>query len=414
MSYEELIDWLYGTQMFGVKLGLESTTRLLEGRGLLPLPPELRVVHVAGTNGKGSVCAFAERILRDAGFCTGLFTSPHLVSFCERIRMRGERIPEEAVVRILSGIREEVEAWETHPTFFEISLALAMEHFRDEGCDRLVLETGMGGRLDATNAVPSHVSLITPIGMDHEAWLGDTLRAIAGEKAGILKPGTPAVIAKLAPEAREVVGRRALELGIPCIEAHPVPEDWPLGLRGPHQRENAALAVEAACRVGGDRLSEEGIRASLAATHWPGRFQECGEGLFLDGAHNPAAAIVLRQAWEDACPGEKAQLVFGAIESKDIRGVFAALLPVLGSLALVPVNSARRIPVAEMRRAFEEACDGELPIPIAECATLQEALAKAKTRAASEGGRVLVAGSLYLVGEALALLEGGDFEPSLQ
>jgi len=412
MSYEELIDWLYGTQAFGIKLGLEGATRLLEARGLLPLPEGTQVVHVAGTNGKGSVCAFAERILRDAGYRTGLFTSPHLVSYRERIRVCGETIPERAAARILAGIREEVASWETHPTFFEIGLALAIEHFREEGCDRLVLETGMGGRLDATTAVPSHVSLITPIGMDHEEWLGNTLAAIAREKAGILKPGTPVVIAKLAPEARDVVGRRALELGIPCIEAHPVPEDWPLGLRGAHQRENAALAVEAACRVGGERLSETGIRASLAATRWPGRFQELGDRIVLDGAHNPAAAKILRQTWEAAFPGEKAHLVFGAVESKDIRGVFAELLPALASLALAPVRSERRVPVEAMRRAFEEAGGG--PLPLVECPALEAALAEAEARAAAEGGRVLVAGSLFLVGEALALLGGTEFEPSLQ
>ena len=274
LNYQESIDWLYGTQTFGIKLGLENMSRLLAECGLGSLPDSMEVIHVAGTNGKGSVCAFSEQILRDAEIKTGLFTSPHLITYRERIRVNGEMIDEETVARLLTGLRDRVSDWETHPTFFELSLALAMQFFAEEKCEVVILETGMGGRLDATNAVQSKVSVITPIGLDHQQWLGETIREIAGEKAGILKPTVPVVVADLHPEARDVVGRKALTLGIPYIEAHPLPPEGPRGLAGPHQRENAALAVEATCRIAGERLTQEGIQQSLAVTKWPGRFQE--------------------------------------------------------------------------------------------------------------------------------------------
>ncbi len=408
LNYQESLDWLYGTQTFGIKLGLENTIRLLE---CLSIPPGLegtKVIHVAGTNGKGSVCAFSERVLRDAGLRTGLFTSPHLVTYRERIRVEGRSISETEVSEGLTEIREMVAPWESHPTFFEISLGLAMQYFCRQGCEVIVLETGMGGRLDATTAVPSDVSVITSISLDHQQWLGETIRDIASEKAGILKGNVPVVIGALPPDARDVIGRRALELGIPCIEAHPIPDDWELGVAGQHQRENASLAVEAVCRIAGDRLSEAGIRGSLAETSWPGRFQRVGDDIILDGAHNPDAAEALRRTWAQSFPGEKARLVFGAVSSKDVPGIFRALLPLIESLVLVPVKSDRRLSVEEMRAAFIEAGGGGIPVETA--STVGEAIEQSHRR----GGRTLVAGSLFLVGEALALSRAEAFEVSLQ
>jgi len=408
LNYQESIDWLYGTQTFGIKLGLENMRRLVAALGIDPDHPGAAVLHVAGTNGKGSVCAVTERILRDAGVRTGLFTSPHLVTYRERIRVDGTMIPEGAVAEGLGFLRTSVSDWETHPTFFELSLALAMRYFRDEGCEAVILETGMGGRLDATNAIRSDVCVITSIALDHQQWLGETIREIAVEKAGILKPGVPVVIGELHPEARDVIGRRALALGIPCVEAHPLPDDWTTGLKGPHQRENAALAVEAACRLEGERLTQEGIRRSVAETTWPGRFQQIDGDLVLDGAHNPAAAAVLRQTWQSEFGGEKAHLVFGAVGSKDVSGIFAELLPILASVDFVPVKSERRLSVEEMKAALASA--GGEALPQSDFATLAEAVAAARAR----GGKTLVAGSLFLVGEALGHLFGERFEVSLQ
>lgn len=408
VNYEESIDWLYGTQTFGIKLGLENTERLLSESGLSPLPEKIKVIHVAGTNGKGSVCAFAERILRDGGLQTGLFTSPHLVTYRERIRVSGAMIPESDVAAGLTELRERIAGWEHHPTFFELSLALAMKHFCESGCDVILLETGMGGRLDATNAVQSDVSVITSIALDHQQWLGNTIREIAGEKAGILKPNVPVVTADLHPDARDVVGRKALTLGIPYIEAHPLPTDWELGLKGPHQRENAALAVEAACRIEGERLTQDGIRESLRQTSWPGRFQAVRENILLDGAHNPEAAGVLRKTWEETFPHEKARLVFGAANSKDVTEIFSELLPILESVTFVPIRSERRLSTEEMTKALQAA--GGSNLAICESPGLAEALAGQGKRE----GKTLVAGSLFLVGEALGILQGDDFEVSLQ
>ncbi|MEM1443431.1 MAG: folylpolyglutamate synthase/dihydrofolate synthase family protein [Verrucomicrobiota bacterium] len=408
MNYEESIDWLYSTQMFGMKLGLENTQKLLLASGLDPLPGDMEVIHVAGTNGKGSVCAFSEQILRDAGIKTGLFTSPHLVTYRERIRVNGEMIEESAVAQHLSRLRYDVSEWETHPTFFELSLALAMRHFAEQKCEVVLLETGMGGRLDATNAVQSRVSVITPIGLDHQQWLGETIREIAGEKAGILKPTVPVVVADLHPEARDVVGRKALTMGIPYIEAHPLPPEWELGLAGPHQRENAALAVEATCRIAGERLTQEGIRESLSLTRWPGRFQRVSDQVIVDGAHNEAAAKALRETWEETFPGEKARLVFGAAESKSVVEIFRELLPIMGEVVFVPIKSERRLPADKMKEALVEA--GGESISTTEGGSLGEAL----EAASGSELKTLVAGSLFLVGEALGLLDGVSFEVSLQ
>lgn len=408
LNFQESIDWLYGTQTFGIKLGLENTERLLSVSGLVPLPPGRKVIHVAGTNGKGSVCAFSEQILRDAGIKTGLFTSPHLITYRERIRVNGEMIAESDVARILTELRELVRDWEPHPTFFELSLVLAMRHFAEQDCEVIVLETGMGGRLDATNALTAAVSVITPIGLDHQQWLGETIREIAAEKAGILKPAVPVVVAELHPEARDVVGRRALALGIPCIEAHPLPPAWELGLAGPHQRENAALAVEATCRIAGGQLTQEGIQQSLAATRWPGRFQQVGDKVFIDGAHNEAAASVLRQTWEEKFPGEKASLIFGAAESKAVTEIFRELLPIMGEVTFVPIKSERRMSSQTMKEALIAA--GGAGIPASDSGNLAAALHAATERE----GKTLVAGSLFLVGETLGILGGETFEVSLQ
>ena len=203
MNYREALAWLYATQRFGIKLGLENIERLLAalpGSGLETAAP-CKVIHVAGTNGKGSVCAMIDAIARTAGHRTGLFTSPHLVSFRERVRVDGKKISEGEVAGGLTEIRELIRDWDPHPTFFEIATALALQHFQKTRCEILVLETGMGGRLDATNAVQSSVSVITPIDFDHEKWLGHSIDQIAKEKAGIIKPRTPVISAPQRPEA---------------------------------------------------------------------------------------------------------------------------------------------------------------------------------------------------------------------
>jgi len=286
---EEALDWLYASESIGIKLGLENTNRLLAACG----HPErkTRFLHVAGTNGKGSTCAMLASILRRAGYRTGLYTSPHLKNFCERICVDGEMISREDLAAGISRLRDAVHDWDHDPTFFEISTVLALDHFARSGCDLVVLETGMGGRLDSTNAVSPLVSTITPIDMDHMQWLGDTLPKIAAEKAGIIKPGVPVVSAPQQPVAAEVLVHTAAERGSeirfvsePCLH--------PLALAGAHQKWNAALAVET-LRASGLGISDAIIREGLLRTEWPARFQRVGERFVVDGAHNAHSSSAL-------------------------------------------------------------------------------------------------------------------------
>src|SRR5439155_3807180 len=210
-NYRDALSWLYSLQRFGIKLGLENIERLLDELSksdVLQAAP-WKVIHVAGTNGKGSVCAMVDSICRAQGYRTGLFTSPHLVTFRERIRVNGEMVSKDAIANGLTAIRNVVADSDPHPTFFEITTALALKCFSEANADVIILETGIGGRLDATNAIQSDVAVITQIDFDHEEWLGNTLAEIASEKAGIIKPRIPVVCASQRPEAEKVIRTRA-------------------------------------------------------------------------------------------------------------------------------------------------------------------------------------------------------------
>ena len=400
MRYEEAVDWVYSTQLFGMKLGLESIADVLSALSV-PLEGQ-RFVHVAGTNGKGSVCAMAESVLREAGYRTGLFTSPHLISYRERIVVDGEMVPEELVAAGLSHIRELVEDWDTHPTFFEITLALAMWVFAERGIEVGVLETGMGGRLDATNVIEPDVSVITPIALDHTQWLGETIEAIAAEKGGIIKPGVPVVCSPQLPAAAEVLERIAEERGAPLrwVEAAYAGE---VGLAGEHQKLNAAVAI-AALRAAPFEIPAESVGAGVASVRWRARFQRLGPRLVVDGAHNPAAAAATVETWRQTFGDRKATVVFGVVESKDVRGVLDLIGRIAGRWIFCEVNSVRGIPPGDL---VTQVADREIGAAVA--TGVGEAL-----QLAEEDDLVLVCGSLFLAGEALSLLEGGEFETSAQ
>ena len=391
MTWSEALAWLYSTQQFGIKLGLENTRRLLEAAG----HPEraCRFLHVAGTNGKGSVCAMLDSMLRAAGHRTGLYTSPHLVDFRERIRVNGEMLPEAAGARILTELRAATRDWAHAPTFFELATVLAIRHFADAKTDFVVLETGMGGRLDSTNAVAPLVSILTPIAMDHAQWLGDTIEEIAAEKAGILKPRIPAVSAPQDAAAAAVLEKRAIEVGAPFRFVSGIVE-MPVNLRGRHQQQNAALAISA-LRIAGISLPEQAIHSGLANVHWPGRFQEI-DRIVLDGAHNPHGSAQLVKTWREMFGSERAIVIFGALRDKDSSGMLAALAPVAESFWLVPLESAR----ADAPSHLAEKC----PYPHRVFASLAEAVAASR----GEALRVLVTGSLFLVGEALEILDAAQ------
>jgi dihydrofolate synthase/folylpolyglutamate synthase len=407
MTYKQALVWLYGLQRFGIKLGLENTRRLLDecsGRisAKRPATPTgaytPKVIHVAGTNGKGSVCAMIDSICRAQGYRTGLFISPHLVTFRERIRVNGEMMSEDAVAAGLTMIRDLVADWDPHPTFFEVATALALRHFGDARVDIAILETGLGGKLDATNAVQSDVAVITPIDLDHEKWLGNTLAEIAGEKAGIIKAGVPVVSACQRPEAEEVIRARAAECRSPVQFVNETYKRSPVALRGEYQKQNAALAI-ASIHAANIQLHEKAIVRGLAAVEWPARFQRWDERTIIDGAHNPGAASILAQTWREVFSEQKATLVLAVLVDKDLRGICEALTPIADSILLPQIRSERAALPEELARVVSNIAPS---LPCFVTPTIEEALALARAKP----NPVLITGSLHFAGEVLAHLRG--------
>src|SRR5215469_11736841 len=280
MTYPEAIQFLYGLRLFGAKFGLENTFKLAELAG----NPEhqLRFIHVAGTNGKGSTCAMIESIYRAAGLRVGLFTSPHLVSFRERIQIDRQLISEADVVRLVEQLRPLLKEFpeDHHPTFFESVTIMALRYFAEQQCEFVIWETGLGGRLDATNIVTPLASVITNIHYDHQKWLGETLAEIAGEKAGIIKPGVPVITAAEAPDAIKVIEETARMNQVPLVRVMPAESDAPpldrlqLPLPGRHQRMNAAVALAVVRQLGPLLpVSDSAIHDGLSNVYWPGRLQ---------------------------------------------------------------------------------------------------------------------------------------------
>jgi dihydrofolate synthase / folylpolyglutamate synthase len=396
VNYGEALAWLYGTQRFGIKLGLENVQRLLRA---LNVPGKgQRIIHVAGTNGKGSVCAMIDSICRAANLRTGLFTSPHLVTYRERIRVNGEMIAPDEVARGLSALREMICEWDPHPTFFEITTALALDHFKKKECEVIGLETGLGGRLDATNALLPVVSVITPVGYDHEKWLGNTIESIAAEKAGIIKPHVPVVSAKQEAAAETVIRERAAECDAPLEFVTRPYAASSVGLAGTHQRQNAAMAV-AALRSGGVAVSEEAIQRGLAKIDWPARFQRWDERTIIDGAHNPAGAQVLAQTWREQFNDERATIILAVLREKDVAGIRGALAQIAARFILPAIRSERALPPNELIPNLSTITPS---LPYSITPTFSAALGLA--RATPE--RILITGSLHFAGEALATLEG--------
>ncbi len=429
MTYAEAIQFLYGLNLFGANFGLENTFKLAERVG--NPQSQLHFIHVAGTNGKGSTCAILESIYRAAGLRVGLFTSPHLVSFRERIQVNRQLISEADLGRLVGELMErrspdrlnvnqlqradhEIGAPMVQPTLFEFATVMALKYFAEQKCDLVIWETGLGGRLDATNIVTPLASVITNIGFDHQQYLGDTLEKIAAEKAGIIKPEIPVITATEAPEALTVIERIAHANGSSLARVknpassiqHPASQ---LSLLGEHQKTNAALAL-ATIDVLQKQIpvSEDQIRRGLETVNWPGRLQLIqnvgGQKILLDGAHNADGAKVLRTALEHYFTGEKLTFIFGALADKQWPEICRTLAPLAAQVFTVPVASNRTADKQEVAAAFRSAN------PTAEvlaCETLNEALEKSGSRGRSphqHHGLIVITGSLYLVGEALELL----------
>ena len=418
LSYKEVLAWLYSLQRFGIKLGLENIRRLLHEccSGVCVKRPGLaaasdstpKVIHVAGTNGKGSVCAMINAICRAQGYRTGLFTSPHLVTFRERIRVNGEMISEDAVADGLITIRNLVAGWDPHPTFFEVTTALALKCFSEANIDVVILETGIGGRLDATNAVQSDVSVITQIDFDHEEWLGNTLAEIASEKAGIIKPGIPVVAASQLPEPANVIRARATECEAPLQFVTESYNASPIALRGEYQKQNAAVAI-AAIHAAQIDINDKAIARGLAAIDWPARFQQWDERTIIDGAHNPAAARMLVETWREFFGVQKATLVLAVFSDKDLRGICETLAPIADSVLLPRIRSERAASPEQLAKTLSTITP-LLPHSIPPSVGDALMLARAKPNP------ILITGSLHFAGEVLAHLRGepGAFEECAQ
>ena len=413
---QEGLDFLASRSPSTVVLGLERMQEALEELG----HPELllRSVQVGGTNGKGSTCAFLDSILRSAGHRVGLYTSPHLVSVNERIQVGGVPIEDETLgTRVVEVLRKAPAAMGA--TYFELVTLVALEHFARCQVEVAVLEVGLGGRLDATTAARPRLTAITRVGMDHMEFLGDTLEAIAREKAAILRKGVPGVVAEQRPEALVVLETSASWVGAPLlIEGRDFSLDGLGRYRGPelaldglapalhgeHQHHNAAVAVTCAHLLGqqGVSVGAEAIRTGLQRTRWPGRLEQVPghPPLLLDGAHNEDGVAALVAAL-DAVPyaGRAVHLVFGVVSDKRVEPMLRMLLPRCASATFTPVPSPRSLDPATYVTLARSLCPA---VDVA--ASPEEAVARARVRAGPDAW-VLVAGSLYLVGAVKALLE---------
>jgi len=395
--------------MFGANFGLERTQKFAALAG--NPQTQLRFIHIAGTNGKGSTSAMLESIYRAAGLRVGLFTSPHLVSFRERIQINRQMISEADVTRLVAELQLSLKGFsaEQHPTMFEVVTVMSLKFFAEQKCDLVIWETGLGGRLDATNIVTPAVSGITPSGLDHMQHLGSTLAEIAGEKAGIIKPGSIVLSAPQPPEAEAVIRTAAGAAGAKLkFITEPIASEIPLALAGSHQRRNASLAFAAIIEAG-LRPDPRVVREAFAKVSWPARFQRTDERTVIDGAHNPHAATQLAATWREEFGDEKAVLILGILGDKDAAGVIAALLPIAARIICTPVRSPRALAPSDLA-AMIRAQSPALPVSIAE--SLETALAEART----DGNRILIAGSLFLAGEALVRLSlaEGEHEWSAQ
>jgi len=408
MQFDEAVQYLFGLghETLTIKLGLRNTELLLQA---LDNPERTyERVQIAGTNGKGSTAAMLDSICRAAGIRSGLYTSPHLVSITERIRIAGEEITREDFARHATTVRavaedllarKEIEAL---PTFFEQLTVIALLAFREARVELAILETGLGGRLDSTTAANAAIVGITSIAMDHEDYLGDTLTSIAAEKAATIRPGVTAVIARQDPEALRVLLERCEHVGVrPSLvgntDSHRANR---LNLRGAHQLENASVAIRLAeaLRARGFSISDEQIGLGLARVQHPGRLELITSAFLLDGAHNPAGAEALRTYLNEFDHGPLT-LVFGAMRDKKLDQIAAVLFPLAHCLILTSIDNPRAASLETLAPLARRFARGR----IIESSSSTEAIHTAITET-PDNGLICVTGSLYLIGETRPII----------
>ncbi|MFA5354704.1 MAG: folylpolyglutamate synthase/dihydrofolate synthase family protein [Thermodesulfovibrionales bacterium] len=439
MNYSEAIQYLYGLQKHGIKLGLDKVRQILS---LLGNPHKaFLTVHVAGTNGKGSVSSMVSSILMAHGHRTGLFTSPHLLSFTERIRVNGEQITEAEVVELTGEINSAMSlqpATLNSITFFEFVMAMASVYFQRQAADWAVMEVGMGGRLDATNVISPRVSVITRVGIDHKEFLGSSLREIAGEKAGIIKQGIPVITSAQEREVAEVIAERCREAAAPLFiygrdfhgtlvssglqgitihyrDERLTLEDLSIPLAGEHQLINASVAIKTAIEALADTADPALIREGLLKSSWPGRLDlvRRNPDIMIDGAHNPEAAEALAQFIKRNLGDRKVILVMGVMSDKDVEGIITPLLPLAAEVIFTAPNYGR----AAAPEALAEQASG-MGFPSSTASSVREAIERAissslapllqapgpRTLDPVSAPLILITGSFYAIGEAMEVL----------
>jgi len=400
------LSYLFSLENFGIKFGLENITAIVERLGR----PDrtFKSVHVAGTNGKGSVTAMVDAALRAAGHRSARYTSPHLTDLSERFVIGGRPVAHDTLVCAVARVRDVVESLRSdgtlsvQPTFFEVTTAVAFELFRRADVQVAVLEVGLGGRLDATNVVSPVVTAITSIAFDHQLYLGSTLAEIAFEKAGIIKSGVPVVVGPVDPESLGVIARVAHERDAALIRATPGDAaPFTLGLHGDHQRANVGVAVRLLDQLDarGIRVPFDAVARGLVNPEWPGRLDERrlpdGRELLLDAAHNPAGAAALASYL--TAESQRRPLVFAAMRDKDIDGMFRILLPAIGAAVMTRASNPRSADPAVLADSARTIAPA---LPIAIEPSVTDALAAAWRMSP----RIVVAGSIFLLGDVMRQL----------
>lgn len=417
MDYKDALEYINGVSWLGSKPGLERVRVLLAGLG----NPEkkLKFVHVAGTNGKGSICAYLASVLKKSGYKTGLFTSPYIARFNERMKINGREIGDGELAEIVEQVKPVADAMDDHPTEFEMMAAAAFLWFEQRACDIVVLEVGLGGRLDATNIIPCpECAVIANIGLDHTAILGSTLEEIAAEKAGIVKTGGSVVMYQQQGEVmrtvRDICDERGAELTVPDFDDIAVEFDtregqvftykgeaYAIALLGEHQLYNAVCAIEAVevLRKRGWEIEHEALEAGLYATAWPARFEivEDSPWFVVDGGHNPQCAQALSDALVHYFPDEKKVLLLGILKDKDYEGIINILAPQFDAFVTVTPNSDRALSAEDLGKALEK-----FGKPVSVIGDISEGVREALNIAEEIGAMVCSAGSLYICGEVRA------------
>ena len=413
MNYKEALDYIASSEHLGTKLGLDNIRELLERLG--NPQKSLRFVHVAGTNGKGSCCAMLSSVLRRAGCKTGLYTSPYIFRFNERMQINSKQIEDGALASLIEEVKPAAEAMENQPTVFEIITAAALLWFAREGCDIVVLEVGLGGRFDATNIIDCpELAVIMNIGLDHTELLGNTLEQIAFEKAGIIKPGCETVLYNQSSAVEEVIRGicaergsplriadfSAIEPGFNSLEGQSFSykgQTYALPLLGAHQLKNAAVVIEAvnALRERGWKIEDDALEHGLYSVFWPARFEICAEEPYfvVDGGHNPQCASTVVQNLADYFPGFRHVLLVGVLADKDYPTLFKILNLAAGEYVCVTPESPRALPASSLAEHLKQ-----YGKPVTVCQSIEDGVFTAIEKAGSDG-MVCAVGSLYMTGE---------------